>query len=487
MQPNQAVVATLVVCAGAFWIAIDLPEGAESVRAASAAPPPAARASEEPNELETAATVPAASIGAREAVRKRVDVPESNARGFTPGHLILRAVDRDTGRPLDSFTVRLASETRFAEESHTDPASGPDDPRGALDLPLTPATYDGLVMSPGYEPFQLQPIRLGSGETVELGPVALFGGFGTIRVGATRAAGSDGLSVALRGIGRRPCPLCEGSVRPNPRRKVRIESRCTSCGFDESDTRLKFGPDGRVQFHRLASGPYALRVVDSNDRAIGDDRSVDLGYGEAAFVPFDVSQSRTVEVEMVDSDGVSLSSEWGRRLAATQVDEDSGSFQDVASFGGPSVNEIPIQLEFRMDCGVIALAQFVPPAPPGARMFCSRSIGCGIGRRVAARPTVDRARGPGDSLWPQPAVPGFEASRVACDLDSKGIAILTPVTTSQLALHLKAGDLVAEAIVPPERGPTRLRVQLRSLQAPSSQLPAPPLVTYRALESTRDR
>ena len=467
MKPKQAAAAALAVCAAVLWIAIDLPHEIECADPAGIEERLAPRSAPQAIDLETSrGDLDRWTVASGSARQPAAELPEPPLDLPPPGRLILAAVDRETGRPLDAFTVRLSSATRFAEE-HLE--SG----RGEVDLPLTPATYEGLVLSPGYEPLELSPVVLSSGATVRLAGVSLLPGSGSLRVEATGTDSFDGLSVEVRGDGRRPCALCAD-------RAPLSESPCPTCGFAPDGSKLRIGRDGRVDFTGLAHGAYVLRVVDRNGRAIGDDRVVDLAPGESIPVRFDVSRSRTVEIELIDCDGASLASEWSRRLAAPEVEEEV----EIVSFE-EGVELIPIHLEIRRDAETVARASFHPPAPPGVNAFgITVGIGSGVVRRTPARRTADRERNPGDSLWPVPVVPRFEPNEPTCELDRNGIAVLAPLSTSQLSIHLTAKDLAADAIVPAGRGPTRVRAQLRSPGAPSTEGSKPP-VTYLALERRR--
>jgi hypothetical protein len=160
--------AACVACAVILWLAIRSPRGPEAVAVAAAdRDPAAAPPASAPPDIEVAADTPAPRVDgthAGEPVLPKIADLHLEAGTFryhdvapVTGQLVLRAVDRDTGVPLRSFSVRLASETRFAAESNVEPAE-------ELALVLTPDTYAVLVASPGYEPVELarspsQPAR----------------------------------------------------------------------------------------------------------------------------------------------------------------------------------------------------------------------------------------------------------------------------------------------------------------------------------------
>jgi len=166
MHPKQAVAAALAVCVGAMWLAIDVPDEADCSDPAGIEVRTAPRIAQPPVDLDAPGGIPDRRPCAEETSRRPADPPPQPLDSLQPGGLILGAIDRETGRPLDAFTVRLASATRFAEENLQ---SG----QGVIDILLTPDTYEGLVMAPGYEPVLLAPVAVGSGAIVRLGPVAL--------------------------------------------------------------------------------------------------------------------------------------------------------------------------------------------------------------------------------------------------------------------------------------------------------------------------
>lgn len=468
--------AACVACAVILWLAIRSPRGPEAFAVAAADRDPAASppASASP-EIEVATDASAARVDgthAAEPVLPKIADLHLEAGTFryhdvapVTGQLVLRAVDRDTGVPLRSFSVRLASETRFAAESNVEPAE-------ELALALTPDTYAVLVASPGYEPVELAPIAVAARATVRPDPVALSSGSGSIAVSATGAEAFNGLSVQLRGSGRRPCGRCAVSEEGNAREGA--GARCTACGRAKDDTVLRLGSDGRAEFTGLASGLFALRIVDACGRALGDERRVDLAPAEAASLAFDVSQWRRVEVEIVDADGFSLSAEWARRLAVPRAEE----VEELIIFEGVrSATELG-EFEFRRDGDLVATAQLVPPPPDGVPSFGWSSGRLSFSLPVLPRPTADRQRSDADALRPDPTPPRFEPSEVSCDLDPKGIAVLAPVGTSALHLRLTAAGFSAEAQLPAGKTTTRVRMRLQPAQDSTS-------VTYREVADRR--
>jgi hypothetical protein len=416
--------------------------------------------------------VPVADESAGTAVASRA----TSLANAVSGRLVVRAVDALSNEPLRSFGARLASETRFADE-HSRDASG------ELELPLSPDTYSIVISAPGYESLELAPARVAADETNRLEPARLRPGSGRILVDVLGAL-SDGrrLQVELIGAGRRPCEHCGDAVDPvvaNAERTAALlawdrVAPCPACGFASKGSRVAVGASQHAEFGNLASGNYALRVSDGSGLTICEPSELTLREGAVAQIAFDLSSLRYVELEFLDTDGRSLSEEWRLRLADT-----SDEVEEIVVEGN-GMRVTSIALEFRDEAAnLMATASFVPPLPRGSVGF---SIGVGGGRAAfrLARATFDRARGPDDKLWPEPAAARFGPATVACELGNDGLARVGPLPSSRLELLASIAHFAADATVPATRATTRVTLKLRVM--PTLPGAAPAIASYGAFE-----
>ena len=416
-------------------------------------------------------------LGARSTLEVPTPVPAVDI-GPAPAHLVVRAVDKDTGAALSAIRVRALSDTRFANERS-------DGTGGQVFVGMTPGTYDLLVSADGYDSLELPAVFIASGAIVRFDPVQLPPGSGRIVVDVIGERALDGLSVELIGAGRHPCALCSADVENGVHVAVAFPAErktpCAACGFARDRSLLPITGKPCVEFSNLAREKYVLRLVGAGGEVIGDAREFELACGEAQRVTLDAAHWRMVEVEIADTDGVSLAAEWARRLAAleSEVEQDLESFEDLGDDG------LPVELLFRCREQRVAEATVTPPTPFGfGRCF---SVGgatvCPAGRR-GPRATVDHARRPEDTLLPQLRAPYVEPYIVPCEFDARGLVILGPVSASELELTARAGVLNAKATLTQERGTTRVRLQFHI--DPRSNGDAREGETYRALESARD-
>ena len=381
------------------------------------------------------------------------------------GHLVVRAVDAATNEPLRSIRVRCMSEARLADELSQDPS-------GEIDLALSSGAYSILVSSSGYEPIELPEARVRAGETLRLAPARLSAGNGGIQVDVAGVAPGGGrLFVELIGTGRHPCGRCgEGEDRAgvDVGRAWQRSDACPTCGFARDRSRLPLAFDAYAEFVGLASGSYALRIIDDRGFSVCEPRDVLLSAGDDARVAFDLASQRHVRVECVDVDGRSLSEEWRRRLAEPGEEESAGHFSIV-----------PISLSFSDAASAcVATATLVPPAPHGgASFFTSRRAGA---TRPVRRPSfVDRPRQPGEELRPQPTPPQFGTPQLACDVEDDGLARVGPLPSSAVAVHATAASFAADASVPEASGVVLVTLRLRLGEGASSP---PESATYCAYE-----
>ena len=424
-----------------------------------------ARADDEPSE---AAVTPVTAV--REEVPAETVVIAGRGRPSRTrsiGKLLVRAVDATTDEPLRSFGVRLLNDARFADERTHDAS-------GELELPLTPGTYALVVSAHGYEPTDVARATVAVDQTNRLEPVRLRAGTGVISaevLGVPRDRLD--LAVDLIGAGRRPCERCSdvddpkaaldaGGVDPWER-----DTPCPFCGFMQDGSCVRLGAGARAEFRGLASGHYALRVHDGSERVLCEEREVLLPASGFEHVTLELSRERYVELVFLDVDEQSLSDEWRRRLA----DAGGEPEQEIVSYEG-GIRANPFRLAFSDDTNaVVATAVLLPPLPPGAYAFSS---GTSFSSRRASA-SVDRARQPGDLLWPEPARARFDLE-VACDVDENGLVRVGPLPSSRLTLLATAENFAAQALVPASRADTRVTLRLRSSVPDSAATPE--LATY---------
>jgi hypothetical protein len=374
------------------------------------------------------------------------------------GTLVVSVADHSVLGPLRWYRARVASETRFADESGD--GSGRD-----LELRLTPGNYSIVIFSPGYETTELPPVTVPRGETVRLPHVELRPGSGRIQGSVIGDLSPDRkFTVELLGEGRHPCAHCRDVDAPP--RLAEARSRpdwawehidpCPTCGFERTSGRISVGSSDRFAFQNLASGCYAVRLSEGT-QTIGDAQRIVLDVGEVRSIVFDVSQTRAVMVEMTDADGSSLSDEWARRLAESKTDEEVVS---PVSYVEPSAVRF-VFLENQRD---IAQATFEPPAPRQGRSIRPAAFG---GRRLGQSsksprsPVIhDRERTAKDALHPACGDPHFAASEVRCAIDASGVLKLEPIPSSPLDLRVSMGHASASVAIPASRGSVKVSVRL---------------------------
>ena len=379
------------------------------------------------------------------------------------GHLVVSAVDAATNETLPFVGARCVNDKRLADEFSKDPS-------GEIDLPLSSGVYSILVSARGYESGELPDALVIAGKTNRLEPARLRAGEGRIEVDVAGAA-ADGrkLLAELIGMGRHPCARCAEAEGPDAGADVAARAwqradPCRSCGFARDRSRLPLQYGAYAEFADLASGSYALRIIDERGFSQSEPRDLLLRAGDSARVAFDLASQRTVRVECLDVDGGSLSEVWRLRLAEPEQEE--------------GFRVVPISLSFSDAAGAcIATAKLVPPAPHhGVWAFTSWRGGTALHRRPSF---VDRARQPGEELQPQPTPAKFGIPEIACDVEHDGLARVGPLPSAVVAVHATAALFVADASVP-ESSDALVTLRLRS-GGDSASAP-PESATYSAYE-----
>jgi hypothetical protein len=375
------------------------------------------------------------------------------------GTLVLSVVDHSALGPLRSYRARVASETRFADESGD--GSGRD-----LELRLTPGTYSTVIFSPGYETVELAPVAISRGETVRIPRIDLQPGTGRIEGSVIGDVSPDRkFTVELLGEGRHPCARCRDVEAPpqldaaksKPDWAWEHAGPCSVCGFERTCSNLTVSTGDRFAFENLASGCYALRLKEGAQETIGEERRIVLAVGEVQSILFDISQTRAVMVELLDVDGSSLSGAWAGRLTKLKTRE--GVVSLVSYTGTSSVRFV--FLENQRD---IAQATFERPAPrdqavrPSA--FGSRKLGNLRSKTPSPPIMVDRARTAADALHPECGDPHFAVSQLSCTIDPNGVLRLEPLPLSPLELRVSMGTAAAAVAIPASQGNIKVSVGL---------------------------
>ena len=445
------------------------------------------RKAEEPAAIADAA-IPALEAGAPETVETRAEATGAapsqpdfadlvartfhaaafrTEQRFAPGGFLrVRAIDAETKEPLVKIRVRAASPTRIADRE-SDPATG------EVVFRISPDEYSVLVMSDGYEPTEVEGVKIAADADVTLEPVALR--FGSARIlGVVNGTKPDSsFEVELRGVGRRRCDRCPSEP----------DRHCTHCGYAQASTRVRVDSAGAFLFDRLAGGTYAVQLLESSGRAVALAVHVRVPSHESVPVELEAASTRTVRVEIVDTDGQSLAPEWARRtLAVSRLDIET-EFQ----LGAFEFRHNPVHFEctFRDGDLVVARADFEPPRDRlgfGIRAMGSR-IDFGLGRHDLSG-IDDRSRGETEDLRPDDPGPPIEPLGVSAGFDRGGIVSLEGVPATALTLELASGPFIGSASIPSSRESTRVQVRLTRV-APdlSDSDPAQGARTYREFEA----
>ncbi len=397
------------------------------------------------------------------------------------GRLHVRAVDAATRIALDRIRVRVTSKMRFADRE-----SG----RGGFEvgLTLTPGAYALAVLVPGYEPMEVPEVRVAEGERVELATVEM-------RAGSARILGSVGrsvqpeeeLHVEMLGDGRRPCASCAARfdatvskvdgytivALDSPLAPVDRDAPCAQCGYGPQSSCLRVGPAGTFAFLHLASGPYALRLLDGLNRNVGVPVAVQLREAEIQRVDIDAPLLRDVRVEVIDTDGAPLALEW----AAIASDGDL-SFTVVEG-----VRDLPWTCAFLTPERRIATKGFSTPtkaayATSRVGAFGGRKLGSGARRRTVD----DRAIREGDLLLPFPRMPEFEIRPIQSRIDADGLVVFEALPDCELTLEMRCSGFGASVMVPASAEVAHVRARLGLAATDDSGV-----ATFRALDAARYR
>ncbi len=479
------VVAALLVTAGA-WILVPDPPPSSAVEVERRA---ASSSSSEPAvELDAADTAahprlveePAASArsaAASTSVEDDTRVPRASAKAARTmsGRLVVRAVDAVTREELDRVRVRAANAERIADRT-----VGPGQAEVALSL--TPGAYSPLVLVPGYEPVELDVVRVDAGAEVGLtaelrrGSASIVG----LAIGSALA-----MHAELTGSGRHPCDRCAelgASTGAGGQRDVRRAdgwnrtTPCTHCGFAAAFTRVPVGPGGNFEFTGLGSGTYALRLTDDRGHSDGAPLLAVLSEGERLRVELRAPVLRDVLVDLIDVDRVSLAAAWG----ANVLDLASNDETDIVSFEGvEEARELVWRFAVFEGTQFFGRGEFSTPTRAGTVIGVGAAFG---GRKFGTSTRDDRERRADEELRPPAEVPKFPEVALASNVRADGLVQIEGVPARELAIRLTCEPFLATVTVPDSTATTTVGAQLERM-ADGTTDPA----TFRALDAARYR
>ena len=325
MSRNQRLLlgGMLSITAIGGWLYLGLRRGSDTVpneeSPVPAAEPPRSALAVEPRDLVAIHDPAEARIPADASTSDRSpeSIPMTVKSHTGMGHLRVRAVDAETGSPVQRIRVRAMNDTtgRPYWNATAKPSSSP-----------SSGTYSILVMAKGYEASEPPP------QLIEVtGPRHRFRRVAPAKILGTVTGDTwppDTLWVELVGEGRRSCPVCVDGPSPASKQPPTHGQRwsksdyCTRCGYAKSSSRLAVPPDGRFEFEHLTSGLYAVRLMDAEERTLCDPKFFVLEIGQSFPLEIRFGAPRRVRIEIVDTDGASLAPEWGARLKDAAADED---------------------------------------------------------------------------------------------------------------------------------------------------------------------
>jgi len=476
-------IAALVVVAGAWFLVPDSPRSApvDDTRVAATPTTDATIV-----ELIAADVKPNLRLAAETPAVLEVDVRASDfplrpaARRAQSGRLTLSAVDAVTRVPLDDVRVRIVSGTRIADREAGTGAT-------AVVLKLTPDTYTPFVLVPGYEPVELEAVRVELGAELEL-TAAMHRG--SARITGIVLGGGNARHAELTGAGRRPCDRCAESEAAQPSRGKRASGMgkgwsrrdpCAHCGFAADFTRIPVDAAATFAFRDLASGDYALRLTD--ERGHGDGTSLLVALREAQHVRVEMTAPvlRDVLVNVIDVDHMSLADSWGSLVSAVAA---PGHARSVLLESDASARDLAWQVTVFEGSEFFGRGEFLTPTRPSFSDGRPAPFG---GRKLGTGQAVDdRTRSSDEGLRPKARAPKFPQVVLESLVREDGLIRIEGVPAHELTIRLKCEPFLATMTVPESIDITTVRALLRrtdELGADDSSYSA----TFRALDAARYR
>lgn len=405
----------------------------------------------------------------------RAPVAIAKARRTMPARLVVRAVDAVTREELDRVRVRAASADRIADRT-----VGPG--QTEVSLSLTPGAYSPLVLVPGYEPVELDVVRVDAGTEVGLtaelrrGRASIVG----LAIGSALVKHAE-----LTGSGRHPCDRCAelgDSTGAGGQRDVRRAdgwnrtTPCTHCGFAAAFTRVPVGLGGTFEFVGLGSGTYALRLTDDRGHGDGAPLLAVLSEAERLRVELSAPMLRDVLVDVIDVDGLSLGAAWGANVRDLASNDET----DVVSFEGDAVAR-ELVWRFAVFEGTEFFGRGEFSTPTRAGISIGRVVAFG-GRKFGTSGRDDRGRRAGEELRPPAEVPKFPEVILASNVRADGLVQIEGVPARELTIRLTCEPFLVTVTVPDSMATTTVGARLERM-ADGTTDPA----TFRALDAARYR
>jgi hypothetical protein len=239
---------------------------------------------------------------------------------------------------------------------------------------------------------------------------------------------------------------------------------------------MRLAEDGGFTFDRLASGPYALRLLDARGRRDCEVQPTWLEAAETLEIELPGPRTRTVLVHVVDCDGVSVAEEWSRRIReAAELDE-------TRRTPGESVPASQWRARFEDDGRTVARSEFTSPPHPDREVVGSLATVCRFDRPRTAR-IDDRPRDPGEALLPGLPLPVFAATDVTSAVGSDGLVQFRLLPRRDLTMVLSIGPFSAQVPIPASEGEASVLAQLVDV----GDEPGAQARTFRQFESDRER
>lgn len=341
---------------------------------------------------------------------------------------------------LHQLRVRALSARRIADRWAEGEAQ-------SITLRLSPGGYELWVGARGCEPTEVHDITLAADETLTLAPVQLRLGSSRI-VGMVRglAGVEQSLKVELFGEGRRPCAQCFAEAGEESVKAWQREQACAACGYAKGRSLVTVDPSGEFEFEALASGSYALRLVDAADHVLTASITVEVRASSAESVVLDAPGLREVRIEFFDTNGASLSREWARRLAGRPTTTAPIDWEELVIVFRENLR---IDLRSSAQDGPQCDTSFSPPRPLDEDSSLGFSHSAFASDFSLPKPPIDDwDRSLEDRLAPASIVASAPPGPLQASVEADGLVLLRPVTTHEQRLSATVGPFTGAVVVP---------------------------------------
>lgn len=241
------------------------------------------------------------------ATREELAPKEAGAVYVRPATVTLAFVDDETGEPIKKANVRGATDRRFIERTV----------KTGKTVDLSPGEWSFAIQARPFEPVEIGPFVLASGQSLTLPTVRLMRGWASVAstIDVHTSIGGEGpFEVFLYGQGRSPC----GRPSPRPVGDDEDNSRCVHCGYGKKSSIRTVAAHEFFQFDHLSAGRYRAVVFDVKGRMRFND-VFDIERGEAKRLDLRMEFSN-IEFIIEGPDGAPFLGRW---------------IEDDAEFQGP--------------------------------------------------------------------------------------------------------------------------------------------------------